>query len=207
MITKYLLPIIFVFASISCSEYNPINYSVYKKAQIENVEVLKNGNYICFMTNERFIALFKYENSDDLKNYIGKKALLLKSKQSYFRVIDLNDNLVIAIEDYKDGPSPVVIIDLESNKNLLKGMYFSRAENNKLDQKYEILKLIGDRIKKEQEALIKKPIMNMEELANSLFKSGLGFEFYEKYLFDYQTRQLISENEVVPIVQKKFTWM
>jgi hypothetical protein len=207
MLKKYLLYVFCVFAFISCGVYNPISYGIFKNVPVDNVEVIKNKDYICFMKKDMFLALFKYKNSDDLKNYLGDKTLLLKSKLSTFKVLDLNEDIFIARENYNDGPSPVVIVDLANSKNLLEGMYFSTADKDKPEQKFEILKLIGDRIKKEQEVLIKKPIKNMEDLATSLFKSGLGFEFYEKYRFDYETKKIINENEVVPIVQKKFTWM
>lgn len=175
----------------------------YDASSYGSLQSVNDGKFVSFFDDGVHVATFEYKDGAELSGYKDQKSVLTPAKKLAYEFIDLRDGVLLVRETGASGPTPVRAVDLAARKDLLKKGFFSVAKYSQENERDVILKRAGDRLNKEQQALLKMPVDEMEKFATNAFKAGLAVEFYEKYLFDFQARRPASMKEITPVLYRR----
>jgi hypothetical protein len=175
----------------------------YDASSYRSLQSVNDGKYVSFFDDGLHVATFELTGGTELGGYKDRKSVLTPTKKLAYEFIDLRDGILLVREMGASGPTPVRAIDLAARKDLLKKGFFSVSKHEQGNERDVVLKKAGDRLTKDQQALLKMSVEEMEKFATNAFKAGLAVEFYEKYLFDFQARRPESMKEITPVLYRR----
>jgi hypothetical protein len=175
----------------------------YSDSDYANLRSVVDGAYISFLDDEVHLATFAFKGSERLGDYEGQESVLTPSKKLAYQFIDLKGGVLLARERGSSGPTPVRAVDLARREDLLRKGFFSVANSSQKNERDVILKKAGDRLNKDQQALLKMPVDEMENFATNAFKAGLAVEYYEKYAFDFQAGKPQRMMVIAPVLYRR----
>lgn len=175
----------------------------YVDSDYANLRSVVDGAYISFMDDGVHLASFAFAGSSRLADYQGRESVLTPSRKLAYEFIDLKGGVLLARERGSSGPTPVRAVDLARRRDLLGKGFFSVAKHSQENERDVILKKAGDRLTREQQALLKMPVNEMEEFAANAFKAGLAVEFYEKYEFDFEAGKPERMKVISPVLYRR----
>jgi hypothetical protein len=188
----------------SCgSEFGAAKLPGYADSAYANLRSVVDGAYISFMDDDVHLASFAFTGSSKLADYQGQESVLTPTKKLAYEFIDLKGGVLLARERGSSGPTPVRAVDLARRRDLLGKGFYSVAKRSQENERDVLLKKAGDRLNKDQQALLKMPVEEMEEFAADAFKAGLAVEFYEKYAFDFRTGKPARMMVISPVLYRR----
>jgi hypothetical protein len=204
MLKKAVVLVFCLAALVSCgSRAGVAPLQSYDASDYGDLQSVNDGKYISFFADGMHVASFEYKGGSELGDYKGLRSVLTQTPKAAYEFLDLTGGILLARESGSSGPTPVRAIALSSGKDLLRKDFFSVSKHSQENERDVILKKAGDRLNKEQQALLKMSVEEMEKFATSAFKAGLAVEFYEKYKFDFQGAQATRMGEITPVLYRR----
>ena len=160
--------------------------------------VERNASYIVFSKDGLLLASYKYKGTDTYDDYGTETPLIENSTLDPLFFVELYKSILVYNVGTSPAPHQIYFLDLHNRKQLLPDEYcYQRDQWSNQGSKRLILKLIGTQINQEQKNRLDWVQYRSEKAIGDRYPDSFStLYYYEEYLFDMETRVLLSRGVV-----------